>query len=220
MGSAVKKAKRQTGASERILEAAGEIFAEYGYRHVTIRQICTMAGVNVAAINYHFGDKEGLYKAVLKHWQVLAYQKHPLGEGMDPAAPAEVRLGAFIRSFLFRILEDGRSSWFGKLMAREFIEPTHAQEMLVEDTIRPTYAMLSSIVREMLGAHAPEETVRLACASIVGQCLYFHNARPIVSRLFSQERFSDEDVERIAGHITRFSLGAIKGIAADGGPVA
>ncbi len=50
---------------ERLLEAAAELFAERGYNHVTVRDICRAAGANVAAVNYYFRDKLGLYREVL-----------------------------------------------------------------------------------------------------------------------------------------------------------
>ena len=52
---------------ERILEAAGEIFGREGFKAATIRRIAETANANVASINYHFRDKEGLYAAVLEH---------------------------------------------------------------------------------------------------------------------------------------------------------
>ena len=208
----MEKANNKQDARLKILEAAGEVFAEGGYRDVTVREICRKASVNVAAINYYFGDKDNLYREVVKHWQAEAYAKYPYDLGTTPSSRPEERLRAFIRSFLFRMLDEGRPSWFGRFVAREFVEPTPAHEILVEETIRPSFLLLSSIVRETIGLRAEEERVNLCCASIVGQCLYFENARPVVGRLLGRDRPRVMDIDRIAEHITAFSLHAIKGL--------
>ena len=104
---------------ERLLDAAGEVFAEHGFKRATVRDICARAGANVAAVNYYFRDKEGLYTTCLEQWARSALEKYPLLLGLPPNASAEERLSAFIRSFLLRLLDNSRYAWHGKLMSRE-----------------------------------------------------------------------------------------------------
>src|SRR6266404_5170262 len=103
----------------RLLEAAGEVFAEQGFRAATVREICGRAGANIAALHYHFGDKERMYSAVLADTAQKSLEKYPIGGGVSPGAPAEARLEAFIRNYMERLLDEGRPAWFGQLLARE-----------------------------------------------------------------------------------------------------
>jgi AcrR family transcriptional regulator len=191
---------------DRILEAAGETFAEYGYRGATVRRICERAGVNIAAINYYFGGKERLYSEVLKHWSEYALKKYPLLLGLGEEARAEEQLKAFVRSLLFRLLDKGKPAWFGKLMAREMTEPTRAFERLVKEIVRPRDRILASIVQRMVGTPVSEERIRLCCASILGQCIYYYDARAIMMKLYRRDVSKVDEIERIADHIVQFSL--------------
>ncbi len=195
---------------ERLLESAGEIFAECGFRAATIRDICQRAEANVAAVNYHFGDKERLYSEVLQYAHASAIQKYPpLPRQMEGASPEE-RLLAFVHSFLSRLLDQGRPAWHAKLIAREMVEPTTALDALVENSLRPQTELLKSIVRDLLGEHSDPGRVRLCVQSIVGQCLYHHHGRTIIQRLYPEQKPPFQDIEGLADHITRFSLAAIK----------
>lgn len=203
----------------RLLEAAGEIFAEQGFHNATVRDICERAKANIASVNYHFGDKERLYEAVLKYAHGYSVEKYPPLLGLAEAAPGEDRLCAYIRSFLLRIFDDGRPAWHGKLMAREIVDPTGALDVLVEQAFRPQFERLRTIVRDLLGHDADEEQVRHCAGSIIGQCLFYHYGRVVFTRLNPEQRYAREDVERLAGHITRFSLAALKGLASGEGGV-
>ena len=190
---------------DRILEAAGEVFAEVGFRCATVRTICERAGVNVAAVNYHFGSKEKLYYEVLKYWHEFAIKKYPPLLGVNETAPPEEKLRAFILSLLFRILDKGKPAWFGRLMGREMAEPTRAFDHMVKEVMRPLNELLASIVQRIVGTRASEEAIRLCCTSIIGQCVYYYNAR-YIAQLFGRDMSSPERIEGVADHIMRFSL--------------
>ncbi len=202
------------GTRERIIEAAGEAFAESGYRHTTIRGICKRAGANVAAVNYYFGDKEALYLAVLKHWREKAVEGYPLDLGTTAGRSPEELLAAFVGTFIFRVLDKGRGSRFARLMAQELMQPTAALDVIIEETVRPHFAFLSGIVRRLLGEGHTDLTVQLCCVSIIGQIFYFYMSRPVLQRLLNREGFEEKEMLAIAEHITRFSLSGIRQIAA------
>jgi len=194
---------------DRILEAAGELFAESGFRRATVRKICERAGVNVSAIKYHYGGKEELYSEVLRYWYEFAIRKYPPLLGVGENGPAEEQLRAFIRSLLFRLLDKGKPAWFGKLMAREMAEPTGIFDRLVEENVRPLHELLASIIRKIIGSSVSTEIIRLCCLSIVGQCLFYYNER-FVTRLFQRDMATPKEIEGIADHILRVSLKGFK----------
>jgi TetR/AcrR family transcriptional regulator, regulator of cefoperazone and chloramphenicol sensitivity len=197
---------------QRLLEAAGEVFAERGFRMATVRDICQRAKANLAAVNYHFGDKERLYAAVLQYTFHCA-EPYPLDLGLGAEASVEERLRAFIRSHLFSLLAAGRPAWHRKLIAREMAEPTRALDTVVDQMIRPEAEMLMAIVRDVLGHDAHPQRVWQCASSIIGQCLFYHHARPVILRLDPAQTFTPEAIEQLVDHITHFSLAALKQLA-------
>jgi AcrR family transcriptional regulator len=196
---------------QMLLEAAGEVFAEAGFRNATVREICRRAGANIAAVNYHFGDKERLYSEVLRYSHGKTLEKYPPLLGLAENAPPEKKLRAFVLSLLLRIFDTGPTSWHGRLMAREMIEPSAALDSLVEERIRPMAAQLSKIVAEILNRPVTDECVRLCAFSVVSQCTFYKHCNPVVMRLFPKQSEMDAAaIEQIADHITKFSLAALK----------
>jgi len=195
---------------QRLLMAAGEVFAEQGFHSTTVRDICRQAGVNIAAVSYYFHSKEDLYAAVCTYFLDLSVNKYSPALGITEGASAQERLHTFIRSLLFSMLEKGRPSWHEKLVTREMNSPTGALDIVVETTIKPRNKLLSSLVKEFLGAAAPDDVIRRCCLSIIGQCLHYHYAQPVIQRLYPKQKFDAAGIEAIAAHITRFSLYALQ----------
>ena len=192
----------------RLLEAAGEEFAEKGYDGATVRGILNRAGVrNIAAVNYYFGDKEQLYEQA-----VIA--AHRCGVEMPPddvaqeGEPAD-QLRRYIRHFLSNVLAiDHGNSWHHALMLRELVRPTAASATLVREVIRPKFERLLGILRR-IHPGADERRLHATAFSIVGQCLHYRVARPIAERLIGAEGLAALDLDYLTDHITDFSLAAL-----------
>ena len=194
---------------QRLLEVAGTVFAEQGFKNATVREICKRAGANVAAINYHFGDKQGLYSETLRYWIRESLEKYPPDLGLSESATPEEKLSAYIRSFLWRIFDRGRPSWYGKLMAREMIEPTHALDACVNETMKPLSQRLHAIIEQLVPGASEDDVRRFAC-SVVGQVVFYHHCRPTLDKLYPGQCFEADDIERLAQHIYKFSLAGLK----------
>jgi TetR/AcrR family transcriptional regulator, regulator of cefoperazone and chloramphenicol sensitivity len=193
----------------RLIEAAGEEFGERGFLAATVRAICARAGANLAAVNYHFGDKDRLYEQTLlaAFRACAAGQQEPAPIGADPAA----RLHSYLRQFLQHFLAVGQrdDDWQHKMMLRELIRPTKAVDVLVREMIRPRFETLSAIVREL----RPDLEGRALFAtvfSVVGQCMFYRFARGIAERLVGPTSFATLDLDFLTDHITSFTLRALE----------
>jgi AcrR family transcriptional regulator len=200
----------------RVLEAAGQVFADKGFEGATVREICQSAGVNIAAVNYYFRDKERLYIEAVKsacHGQAEQFPLPAWPEG----TPGSAKLRDFIQTMVRRMVDDHRSQWHRRLFLREMAQPTAACAELVREVIRPMAEVLSGILRELMPG-VPEAKRWLIGFSIVGQCLFYRLAQPIVSMLVGEEEHRRYDPTLLAEHITQFSLAALGLSKPQGGP--
>jgi len=198
----------------KLLAAAGEIFAEKGFRDATIAEICLRAGTNVAAVNYHFGSKEALYSEAWRHVVAQSVQTHPPDGSVAADAPPEERLRGQVTALLHRIAdENNREFWF---MQREFANPTGLLEEVMREAFRPLQQRTERMVRELLGPQVAEREVRFCEVGIISQCI---NPMVVRNRLKEGEDNQDgprriDDIEAYARHVVIFSLAGITAVRA------
>lgn len=202
-----------TDTRHHLLRAAISVFAESGFREATIREICQRAGTNVASVNYHFGDKEGLYEEVLRVCREDP-QNPRIHMEMDPSTPAAVRLEAYVRWMFRRVLASEEQSPLGQMLTREMIEPTPALGRIVEVHIRPEAVWLGALFRELMGSGFSPIEVARASMSLVGQIVFYkhcHSLLTFLSPAIIPRPGSFEDHVR---QITEFTLAGIDGMRA------
>jgi AcrR family transcriptional regulator len=194
---------------EKLLEAAAQVFAEHGFYNATIREICRRAGANVAAVNYTFGDKVGLYTEVLRQ-TIRAPETARLVSDLDAATSPEDMIRTLIHRRLLHLCGRKRPDQAFRIMMHEFAQPTPAMTRVIDEGMRPIYRRLLHAVGELLGLPPEHEKTRLCNNSIVGQVLFYAFSQPVLSRLQPDLKLTPQQLERIARHITEFSLSYLK----------
>lgn len=197
----------------RLLDAAREMFSQHGFQGATVREICRRAETNVAAVNYHFGSKDGLLAEALNFAQLKALQLTNVKADECP----EARLRLFIRDFMLMLLDEKTPSSQCRIMARELADPSPALDRIVREAIAPLHKFLGDLVHEIAGDKTSEADLRRCAHSILGQCLFYRHSQPVLQRLYPRLRYDHKEIEAIAGHITCFSLEGIKYLAKKSG---
>lgn len=201
--------ERERETRERLIDSATRLFAERGFAKVTVREICQAARANVAAVNYHFGGKTGLYQEIVQsairtmHGTTQEIQK--AGEGQPP----EEQLRIFVRIFLTRVVQ-ARDGLIHRFMAHELNDPTPALDMVIKQVIKPRMAYLGSVVASLIDCRANDPRVEHCVMSVQAQCLVLLNDK-IASR-FQPFQMTPKRLEQVADHIATFSLAGIRAL--------
>jgi TetR/AcrR family transcriptional regulator, regulator of cefoperazone and chloramphenicol sensitivity len=200
----------------RLLSAAAKLFANRGYAETSIRDLAEAADVNVAAVNYHFGDKENLYRETLRQTFEGGYEVNDkfraIGEeaqklGTPEAAEAAIR--AWVHLFTKQVL-DHKSDQHVCLMMRELSDPSPCLDFIISEFMRPKGEVLASLIMQLRTDLKEFAQVNMYVSSILGQCLHYRFCKPVLLRMLQIDDFAPDMVPRIAEHIADFSLTALK----------
>jgi AcrR family transcriptional regulator len=202
---------RDVETHDRLLRTAARLFAEQGFKRVTVRDISRAARANVAAVNYHFGNKLGLYGEVLRRaigvLQTTTDAARREGEGCPP----EEQFRRFVHVYL-RALLATPDDWIHRLIKREIEDPTPALDALVDQGLRPRIEYLSGIVAAIIGCAYDDPRVMRVVVSVQAQSVaYLPNA--IGTRLGVKQALAPAEIEGLARHIVEFSLAGIRAVA-------
>lgn len=214
-----RKAKRTADgetadAKTRLLVVAERMFAKRGFACTSIRDLATEAGVNIAAVNYHFRSKEELYLETLRYAMRRAKDVHPrfariLRQSQQIGTPEAARQGIvhFIETFIIHLYgQPAGTDYSAALMSHEMLHPTGALDIVVREFIQPRFEILTALVRLARPDLKSDLDVAFHAFSIVGQCLHMHFCRPIVLQLTGEGKLTARFLRRMARHIAEFSI--------------
>lgn len=196
--------------AERLLEAAAQVFADRGFEHATVREVCRRAGANVAAVNYHFASKERLYLETIRSAMRLCHGPETtefLEYAARPGLSREERLVGIVRRFALNLLGE-HPEWHTRLIFQEMNRPTHATAMIVDEFLSPRFRAMRDVMAPFLPG-ADDETLALHVMSLTGQILYHRIAAPFALRFLKRDAYDAAFVERIADHVAGFTLAAL-----------
>ncbi|MDD3312936.1 CerR family C-terminal domain-containing protein [Pseudodesulfovibrio sp.] len=207
--------KPDVNTKEALLTAAIRVFADKGFDAATVRDICSLAEANVAAVNYHYGGKEALYAAVLEE----VFPKEEREPGSDASLPPEERLRIFLRDLAGEIYERGNEiiaqRW--AIFLREMAKPSRNLDFLIRRQIQPLTDDLRAIVAEILGPDAPDSALAMSSTNIWALMLDHLLTQPIQDRL-TPSRPAPTDMDALVDHVTTFALGGLLAVKAKVAP--
>jgi AcrR family transcriptional regulator len=199
-----------------LLEVAGAVFAEKGFDRATGKEICGLAGVNTAAVNYYFGGMQGLYTAVLQEAASRLVPADALSAAVAGQTDAKAKLEAFLGLFVRAFTGPASSSWVLRVISREVVAPSPGIAALQGKASLQRVSMLKSIVGELSGLPEDHPAVARGCISVIAPCfLLLICNRDRLKQTFPHFGFGPEDTEAIVRHLVQFALAGLSTVASD-----
>lgn len=193
------------------MKAAEELFAHGGFHHTTMRSITSKAGVNLSAVNYHFGSKEALLTAIFdmhltpineeRVQRLSRVAKRSLEEPQLPTIEEAMR--AFIEP-TFALLHSGASGgYFRIIVGRSLSEPDQTVREIFLHRVVPVIEMLKDLLcQAMPGTSRQEVSWKLRFAlGAMSQTLTSHNHPPLFD--LGEEKVSRGVVDLLIGFIVK-----------------
>lgn len=206
---------REDGAQTRqqLLEVAGRVFAERGYVYATSKEICELANANIAAVNYHFGGKDGLYSAVLEEAHARLVSIDIVTEITQSKLSEADKLRSLLRNIIGRVVDRDAGTWELRVLSREFMAPTPLMDGMMRNQVAPKAKLVTGMLGDILGVPATHPAVSRSMVNIIGPCLFLLIVNPDwQKRIFPTLLV---DTEALVDHMVSFALAGLHAIAAE-----
>ncbi len=216
--SDLSKRDRGGDTRDKLVAAGLKIFSETGYEGASTRKLAAAAEVNIAAIPYYFGNKEGLYLAVIEH--IIGYYRQHLGDYLskirqalqcEGATAAEYRslLDGFIRRLVNFVLRESNECFrISRIYMREQLDPTSAFDLLYRGFIKEMRQTLEALVAAILKREPQSTEIKLMVETLIGQVAIFKSSRVTVLYNMNWQGYSDEAITTIERIVT-FNVNAL-----------
>lgn len=203
-----------------MLSEGARLFAGRGFTKVTVRDICAAAQANVASVNYHFGDKMGLYSEVVESCLETLERTTRKAIAAGDAGDPETQLREFIRALVGQLLapQPGMpdtppvpGNVVQQLMMHEMANPTPMLDLIARRVMRPRMSYLCKVVGALMNRPPADRAVVNSAASVHALCL-MTKTLPSMTKMTRVDTALIEppDAAELADHITRFSLAGIR----------
>ncbi|WP_410209955.1 CerR family C-terminal domain-containing protein [Aquirhabdus sp.] len=194
-------------ARKSLLEAGLKIYSEVGYEKASTRQIAQEAGVNIAAIPYYFGSKEGLYFAVID--TIIDYYKSTLGVWMTQVHDAlqapdidrtelSALLERFLRQVAHSVLEHNpKRDQISLIYSREQLDPTSAFNQLYKGFVCDFHETIAVVVARILGREQVTSDIRIIAQTLMGQITVFKSSRRAILLNMGWSQYDEANIAEI-----------------------
>ncbi len=212
-GKAVRDLRESSRTRQRLLEVAGQLFAEKGFDRVTSKEICRRAKANIAAVNYHFGGIDGLHAAVLQmaHGQIFSLQA--VADVMSESADPQAKLRALM-TMMVQAMTQPQTAWAVRVMTREMASPSPALDVLRESEIVPKARLIRHLIAELMGVPADDSRVPRACISVMGPCfMLLTGDRRVMQSAMPDLNLTPKHATELVEHLVRFAVAGLKAVS-------
>jgi len=189
------------------------VFSEKGYDGATGKEICERCGANAAAVVYHFGGMENLYREVLNEARKRLAPSEALAAGVANEADPRKKLEIFIGMLASRMAGPASTTWAARLISRELLSPTPIFDEIRNKEMRGRAAVLRGIVSELMQLPEDHAAVARSCINIMapfGVLLLIGPQR--VERAFPVLSLGPDGMEELTRHMVEFALGGIAAV--------